>query len=36
LNKWSGSEEGQSARITKADYEERGKDWYAGHAWGNW
>lgn len=36
LTKWSGSEEGQSARITKADYDERGKDWYAGHAWGNW
>ncbi|POY73163.1 hypothetical protein BMF94_3793 [Rhodotorula taiwanensis] len=36
LAKWSTTAEGQQARITRADYDERGKDWYAGHAWGNW
>lgn len=36
LAKWSTTAEGQQARITRADYDEQGKDWYAGHAWGNW
>ncbi|BGP57001.1 hypothetical protein JCM8202_004564 [Rhodotorula sphaerocarpa] len=34
--KWSTSDVGVQARITRADYEEHGKDRYVGHAWGNW
>ncbi|BGP26386.1 actin-related protein 5 [Rhodotorula toruloides] len=35
LSKWSASELGRKAFVTRAEYDEKGADWFKGHGWGN-
>lgn len=35
LSKWSASNLGRKAFVTRAEYDEKGADWFKGHEWGN-
>ncbi|BGP34011.1 Actin-related protein 5 [Rhodotorula toruloides] len=35
LSKWSASSSGRKAFVTRAEYDEKGADWFKGHGWGN-
>jgi actin-related protein 5 len=35
MAEWSRTEEAKDARMTKAEYEEKGMEWVKDHAWGN-
>lgn len=35
MGKWAMSDAGRKSFITRAEYDEKGADWYVGHAWGN-
>jgi actin-related protein 5 len=35
MAEWSRTEEAKEARMTRAEYEEKGMEWVKDHAWGN-